>query len=101
LRLKWAGIDPSLFKSVTHAGRMRACKPAKEYYQDLLSQEGLTANECLLVGDDWLNDLSATQVGIPVFILSKRTQLRAIERTSTPAWQGSYTMLKTIVKALS
>ena len=103
LRLKWAGIDSSLFKSVTHNGRMRACKPAPEYYRDVLEQEGFTADEVLLVGDDWLNDLSASEVGIPVFILSKRFSLRSIDSTKrgAPAWQGSYPMLRTVLKVLN
>ena len=35
LRLEWAGIDPSIFKNITHAGIMHACKPASEYYREI------------------------------------------------------------------
>jgi|GEM_PF-1226537 len=103
LRLKWAGIEPSIFNSVTHNGRMKACKPAPEYYEDVLKQEGFQASEVLLVGDDWKNDLSASEVGIPVFILSKRFSLRAIDSShrGAPAWQGSYPMLQSILKILN
>lgn len=70
LRLKWAGIDPGVFASITHSGRMHACKPSETYYSELLEQEGLAAHECALVGDDVRKDLPATRVGISVFILA-------------------------------
>ena len=102
LRLKWAGIDPAIFKSITHNTRMRATKPSADYYLDLLRQEGLHPDECLLIGDHWLNDLSAVNVGIPVFILSNRFSLRAIDsrKRPAPAWQGSYPMLRSLLKIM-
>jgi FMN phosphatase YigB (HAD superfamily) len=69
LRLKWAGIDPAVFASITHSERMHACKPSEAYYRELLEQEGLEAADCALVGDDVTRDLPATRVGISVFIL--------------------------------
>ena len=101
LRLKWAGIDPDFFTSITHSARMRACKPATEYYLELLQQEGLDPARCLLIGDHFRNDLSAAKVGIPVFILSQKDQLKPIHtyEETAPAWHGSYGMLKAILKS--
>jgi FMN phosphatase YigB (HAD superfamily) len=69
LRLRWSGIDPEAFASITHSERMHACKPSAAYYREILEQEGLEASECALVGDDVTRDLPATRVGISVFIL--------------------------------
>ena len=68
-RVRWAGIDPALFKSLTHSRRMHASKPSPLYYRDFLEQEGLRAEDCLLIGNDPINDLYAVRVGIPVCLV--------------------------------
>lgn len=81
LRLKWAGISPDVFASITHSDRMHACKPSEDYYRELLEQEDLKPQECALVGDDVRKDLPATRVGISVFILSKQSKAGLEEGT--------------------
>jgi len=100
LRLKWAGIEPSLFTSVTHAARMHAIKPSPEYYRELLEQEGLAPEDCLLVGDGMNMDLPATRVGIRVFIVGARREFRrlSLNGASSPAWQGTFQDLQRLLK---
>ena len=95
LRLKWAGIDAGIFDSITHSGRMHACKPSETYYTELLQQEGLDAAECALVGDDVRKDLPATRVGISVFILasSERRSRTNGDTGAARAAFGSYSDL--------
>lgn len=101
LRLKWAGIEPSVFSSITHSERMHACKPEEAYYRELLEQEGLRAEDCALVGDDVLRDLPATRAGISVFILTptkraKETLARHDGRVAEAA-SGTYADLKRLL----
>jgi FMN phosphatase YigB (HAD superfamily) len=99
LRVQWAGVDPSIFRSITHARRMHAAKPTPDYYTEILEQEGLRAEDCLLIGDDVRMDLPATLVGIRVFIVGdskknpKLSKLR-FPKAKAPAWSGNYRLLR-------
>lgn len=98
MRMKWGGIDPDFFRSVTTADRMHACKPTPEYYKELLKQEGFNAKDCLMIGNERKMDLPATKAGIAVFLL--RTDAKTLTCIETPsstspgAWRGSYAHLK-------
>ncbi len=99
LRVRWAGVDPSLFRSMTHVRRMHAAKPSPEYYRELLAQENLDPATCLLIGDDRKMDLPATAVGIRVFIVGdprKNTRISRLRypRAQAPAWSGNYALLR-------
>ena len=96
LRVRWAGIDPAIFRSVTHVRRMHACKPTQEYYSEILEQEGLKPEDCLLIGDDAKMDLPATRVGIRVFIVGEhvKTTSMKLPRQKAPAWRGNYKDLR-------
>jgi FMN phosphatase YigB (HAD superfamily) len=108
LRLKWAGIDPSIFKVITHAGVMHACKPAGDYYRETLERARATPDESLLVGNEYKMDLPATRVGIPVYIVLPHKQAespgfrRRTSRTPddrrVPAWQGSFGGLRRLLE---
>ena len=104
MRMRWGGIDPELFKSITTADRMHACKPLPEYYEEVLDQEKFTAKDCLLIGNERKMDLPATSVGIAVFLIRPGTRsLTCIEEPgvknasgliSPGAWRGNYQHLK-------
>jgi FMN phosphatase YigB (HAD superfamily) len=101
LRVRWAGIDPSIFKGMTHVRRMNACKPTPEYYEQILEQEGIKAKDCMLVGDDVKMDLPATRVGISVFIVGKYKRLSRLKppKAKAPAWRGTYKDLRELLEA--
>jgi FMN phosphatase YigB (HAD superfamily) len=99
LRLKWAGVDPTMFASITHVRRMHATKPHVEYYQEILDQEKLDPAECLLIGDDLKMDLPATRAGIRVFIVGRhekglKPKILKHAGSKVGAWKGSYPILK-------
>lgn len=100
LRVRWAGIDPTIFQSITHVRRMHACKPAKEYYEEILELEKLKPEDCLLIGDDVKMDLPATQVGIRVFIVGHYKRLTHLKhpKAKALAWRGSYKALRTLLE---
>lgn len=100
LRVRWAGIDPSMFRFMTHVRTMRACKPEPEYYEAILRQQGLPASDCLLVGNELKMDLPATRIGIRVFIVGKRAKPERLppRKGRALAWRGSYSHLKALLE---
>jgi FMN phosphatase YigB (HAD superfamily) len=115
MRVQWAGIDPSIFTDITHIRKMHACKPAREFYEEVLSQRGARAEDVLLIGDNLKMDLPATKVGIRVFIIDKkrdkkRGDKRAAPKKSktpeplrhegarAPAWRGTYPALRAMLE---
>jgi FMN phosphatase YigB (HAD superfamily) len=101
LRVRWAGIDPAIFTEITHAKRMHAYKPSREYYREILEQGKLEAEDCLLIGDNVKMDLPATQVGIPVFIVGSFKKLMKLRYSpaKAPAWRGPYSELRKLLEA--
>lgn len=114
LRVRWAGIDPSIFTQITHVTRMHACKPHPAYFEEILEQQQLSAEECLLIGDELKMDLPATQVGIRVFIvespknasdgkndptITAKIQSLNHPRAKALAWKGTYPALRTLLES--
>ncbi len=56
-RVRWSGLDPALFRFISHASVMHACKPSVEYYLELLALNDLRAQDCLMVGNEPRMDL--------------------------------------------
>ena len=98
MRMKWGGINPDYFQSITTADRMHACKPTSEYYREVLKHEKLKAEDCMMIGNERKMDLPATKIGIPVFLIRTDAQkMSCIEipgEHSPGAWRGNYTHLK-------
>lgn len=109
MRMRWGGINPDYFSSVTTSDRMHACKPDVEYYQEILEQEKFEASECLLIGNERKMDLPATRAGIAVFLVRPDARdLSVIEKPglklpsgalSPGAWRGNYSHLKSMLLA--
>jgi len=103
MRMRWGGIDPSDFRSITTSDRMHACKPTRDYYEELLEQEKFKAEDCLLIGNERKMDLPATRVGIAVFLV--RPDANALTCIECPtdknpgAWRGSYNHLKEMLQS--
>lgn len=69
-RIRWAGLEPSDFELYTTYENIGYCKPNLEYYKDILKRIDLSADECLMVGNDVGEDMVAEGIGIKVFLLS-------------------------------
>lgn len=69
-RIRWAGMDPKDFSLVTTYENSRHCKPNPDYYRDILDTLELTPEECLMVGNDVVEDMAAEQLGMKVFLLT-------------------------------
>jgi HAD superfamily hydrolase (TIGR01549 family) len=69
-RLTWAGLPVSEipFTLVTVLENMHHAKPQPAYYEEILARLGIQADEAIMVGDDWLNDIvPAWQAGINTY----------------------------------
>lgn len=69
-RIRWAGLDPVQFELVTSYENSRYSKPSAGYYSDIAAFAGLHTEECLMVGNDVRDDMSAADVGMKVFLLT-------------------------------
>ena len=70
-RIRWAGFQPEDFELYTTFEDTYHCKPNPAYYQDILDRLGLKPEECLMVGNDAIEDTAAAKAGIRVFLLPK------------------------------
>lgn len=68
-RMAWVGLKPSDFLAVTTYESERFTKPAPGYYTELCRGLGINPEECIMVGNDAVDDLGAESVGITVFLL--------------------------------
>lgn len=69
-RVTWAGLRPEDFAYITSYENSSYCKPNPSYFKELLDKLGLSAQECVMVGNDAHEDTAAAQLGIPVFLLT-------------------------------
>lgn len=69
-RIDWAGLHPHDFVHFTSYENAKYSKPNPQYYQEILDKLGLQAEECLMVGNDVVDDTAAAQLGIKVFLLT-------------------------------
>ncbi len=63
-RLSWAGLEPSQFDHMTTLENSTRCKPSSGYYREILRSVGAVPEECLMLGNDNLEDLAAADAGV-------------------------------------
>jgi HAD superfamily hydrolase (TIGR01549 family) len=69
-RLAWAGlpVNEIPFSLVTVLENMHFAKPQPAYYEEMLARLGIQADEAIMVGDDWANDIiPAWQSGLNTY----------------------------------
>ena len=69
-RVRWAGLQPEDFDYITTYENSAFCKPNPHYYREILDKLGLKPEECLMVGNDPVEDVAAAKLGLPVFLLT-------------------------------
>lgn len=69
-RMAWAGLCPADFDLYTTYENSSRCKPNPDYYRDVLARLGVTAEECVMVGNDVDEDMVARELGMGVFLLT-------------------------------
>ncbi len=69
-RIKWAGLSPEDFEIYTTYENSSFSKPNLKYYQAIMEQLGVSADECIMVGNDVGEDMIAAELGMQVFLLT-------------------------------
>lgn len=69
-RIRWAGLEPKDFELITTYENIGRSKPYPAYYEEILRRQNLRAEECLMVGNDVRDDMSAEKLGMQVFLLT-------------------------------
>lgn len=69
-RIIWAGLEKEDFELYTTYENARFCKPNPAYYQDILDKMGLKGEECVMIGNDAVEDVAAMQCGMQVFLIT-------------------------------
>ena len=69
-RIRWAGLNIEDFELYTTYEDYSYCKPDPRYYEAVLEKLGVTAEECLMVGNDAEEDTAAGKLGMQVFLLT-------------------------------
>lgn len=69
-RIRWAGLEPSDFELYTTYETMHFCKPNPAYYREILELLDAAPEECLMVGNDVVEDMAAGSIGMQVFLLT-------------------------------
>jgi FMN phosphatase YigB (HAD superfamily) len=90
-RLRWAGFDPDDFEWITGTETSSCLKRHPEFFRELLDALGAHAQDCLMIGNDGIKDLTAAKVGIPVFLLRNGHEVNLAPRPGlVPVGCGSY-----------
>ena len=69
-RMGWVGLKPSDFELITTYENVGFAKPNPDYYRDIATRVGLLPEECVMVGNDTVDDMIAGTVGMKVFLLT-------------------------------
>lgn len=97
-RIQWAGFNVSDFKYVTSFEKNHYCKPQLAYYKEVLDQNNIKPNQCMMVGNDTVEDMIASKLGITTFLIDNHIIER--EQAITPDYSGDYQAFYAFAKQL-
>ena len=69
-RLAWIGLAPEDFLLITHYSNSTYCKPNPGYFREILGKIGKTPEQCLMAGNNPVEDMSAEALGIAAFLVT-------------------------------
>lgn len=98
-RMKWAGLNENDFELYTTYENSRHSKPNLDYYRDIMSELGVKASECVMVGNDVGDDMVVRKLGMKVFLLTDNLINKADEDISDIP-QGGFDELEAFIDTL-
>lgn len=69
-RLSWIGLSIDDFDYVTHYENSSFCKPSLGYYSHILHEIGKDGEECIMVGNNPIEDGAITELGADFFLVT-------------------------------
>lgn len=69
-RIAWGGLDVEDFDYITLGDSFYSCKPQPRFYQELLEKLNLKPEECLMVGNDMLEDMVAATMKMKTYLIT-------------------------------
>ncbi|MBD5160499.1 MAG: HAD family hydrolase [Oscillibacter sp.] len=69
-RLSWVGLTGTDFDYVTTYENSRRSKPNPGYYLDILSRMGKQGSDCLMAGNNPVDDMAALKAGLSAFLVT-------------------------------
>ena len=80
---------PEDFSLVTTYDNSTFCKPCPGYYREILKKLGKQAEQCRMVGNNPLDDMSAQALGLDVyFVTDHRKRKKSAHRPVSPGHFG-------------
>lgn len=70
-RIRWAGFELDDFELYTTYETFNAAKPNPRYFTEFARRMGLSPSECVMVGNDAVEDMAAVKAGMTVFLLTE------------------------------
>lgn len=68
-RIRWAGLSPEQFALIPSMENFHFCKPQLGFYEEIAQRLGLSSRECMMVGNDPIEDLAARNIGMKTFLM--------------------------------
>ena len=100
-RIRWAGLCPEDFQLYTTYENSNYCKPNPDYYREILSKLNLTPEECVMVGNDAIEDTAALDAGIPSVFLLTDCLINKDNRDISTYPHGGFPELHTYIQELN
>ena len=69
-RIRWAGLDAEDFAYITTYENSTRCKPNPGYFAEICEKLGLDPEKCLMVGNDYTEDLAAAKIGMDTYLVT-------------------------------
>jgi FMN phosphatase YigB (HAD superfamily) len=98
-RLRWAGVNDFNYDLVTTYEVMHFCKPNVMYYAEILDMIGRSPNECMVIGNDPVEDLAASELGIKTFLVNDPC-MKGKSTTYEPDYTGELREVLVLLKQL-
>ncbi len=70
-RCKWSDMEFDEFDYVSHAENSTNCKPVPDYFLHLCEKVNVAPSRVLMVGNDFLFDMAAAQVGMKTWMIDR------------------------------
>ena len=97
-RMGWAGLNKKQVHLITHMENMHFCKPRLEYYKEICSIINEKPEDCLMVGDDPINDMVAGKLGMKTFLVTDSRKFKNQLRAISEKIRFGFGFRKTVVK---